>query len=55
MSIAVKAFFLYVNLETLIENVMNVKLFGNILFYGIKRNPVIVCLSVDMNQDKRIS
>jgi len=28
---------------------MNVELFSNILFYGIKRNPVTVFLSVDMN------
>lgn len=28
---------------------MNVKLLSNILFYGIKRNPAIVVLWVDVN------
>lgn len=48
MSIAVKAFFSLCKCWN-IENMMNVKLFSNALFYGIKRNPVIVFLSVDVN------
>lgn len=41
MSIAVKTFFSSCKCWN-VENMMNVKLFNNILFYGIKRNPVIV-------------